>query len=93
MATFKGPIRFDGSLGDLRSYWDSDLKEQILSQNRGRNAKTYNNPRVKELNREFKALNIWTKILRMGSDDLAYLKKGRQNGKLVKIAKRIQKMD
>ena len=94
MARIKGPIKFDGRLGNIRSYWDSDSKQQTLSTIPEGNKKAFKNrknaARVKELNLEFTAVNIWTKLLRWGNDDLSYLKKGRLNGKLVSIGKQIQ---
>ena len=93
MARFKGPIQFTGSLGNLRSYWDEDTQQQIISLKRGKNPDNYQNDTVDELNQEFKAVNIWAKLIRESTLDLVYLKKGRLNGKLVKIAKQIQTLD
>jgi hypothetical protein len=96
MARFKGPFKFEGSLGGFRSYWDSDTGEQIISTTRGKNPKNYKNrasaSNVLALNEEFKAANIWSKMIRDATMDLAYLKKGRINGDLVAIAKIIQSM-
>lgn len=96
MARFKGPFQFDGSLGNFRSYWDSDTKQQIVSTKREGDKTAFKNrknaERVKELNQEFIAVNIWTKLIRKGNDDLSYLKKGRLNGKLVSIGKGIQQL-
>ena len=89
MARFKGPIQFTGSLGNLRSYWDEDSGQQIISLKRGPNPENYKNDRVEELKQEFTALNIWAKLIRTKTLDLIYLKKGRLNGKLVKIAKQM----
>ena len=97
MARIKGPIQFEGSLGNIRSYWDSDTKQQTLSIKRQGYPKAFKNRKnadnVKKLNLDFKGVNIWTKLLRTGNDDLSYLKKGRLNGKLVSIGKRIQLMN
>jgi hypothetical protein len=97
MGRIKGPIQFEGSLGNIRSYWDSDAKQQTVSTKRQGYPKAFKNrksaARQKELNLEFKGVNIWTKLLRRGNDDLSYLKKGRLNGKLVSIGKGIQLMN
>lgn len=93
MARFKGPIQFIGSLGNLRSYWDEDTQQQILSLKRGKNPDNYQDDIVDALNQEFKAANIWSTLIRRSTLDLVYLKKGRLNGKLVKIAKQIQTLD
>ena len=97
MARIKGPVKFEGRLGNIRSYWDSDTKQQILSTIPEGGKKAFKNRnsanRVKELNLEFTAVTIWTKLLRKGNNDLNYLKKGRLNGKLVSIGMGIQKMN
>ena len=93
MARISGPFKINGSFGNLRAYKDSDTGEEILSTKRRKNSKNHKNAMLVRLNREFKALNIWAKIIRRGTLDLIYLKKGRLNGKLVSIAKRIQLMD
>ena len=93
MARIKSPFNITGSFGGFRSYRDGDTGEQILSTKRGKNPANYKNGRTDELNEEFKAVNIWTKLLRRGNDDLSYLKKGRINGLLVRIGKRIQLMN
>ncbi len=96
MASIKGPIQFTGRLGDIRSYYDKDLKKQILSTKGGINKNIIkNNPklwRTKAMNKEWIACGIWARIIRNGTGDLSDLKNGRNNGKLIGIAKRIQKM-
>ena len=97
MAIINEPFNFNGSVGGYRSYRDGDTGKQILSTKRRKNSKNYKNKsgaaRVNELNMEFKALNIWAKLIRRGTYDLSYLKKGRINGKLVSIGKQIQQMN
>jgi len=93
MARIRGPFKINGSFGNIRVYEDGDTHEQILSEKRGKNPKNHHNAKLKRLNREFKALNVWAKLIRRGTIDLVYLKKGRLNGKLVAIAKKIQQMD
>lgn len=94
MAILKGPIQFNGKLGGVRSYWDKDLKKQVLATIGGLNKNliehNHNLWRVKAMNVEFAACSIWSKIIRRKTEDLSYLKNGRINGKLVKIAKLIQ---
>jgi hypothetical protein len=93
MARISGPFKIKGSFGNLRAYHDGDIDDDILSTKRGKNSKNHNNVMMVGLNSEFKALNVWTKIIRRITLDLVYLKKGRLNGKLVSIAKKIQSMD
>jgi hypothetical protein len=97
MAILKGPLQFTGSVGGFRSYKDGDTGKQVLSTKRTGDKKAFKKSKksknVKLVNTEFIALSIWTKLIRIETIDLAYLKKGRLNGKLVSIAKRIQLMD
>ena len=93
MARISGPFKINGSFGNIRVYEDGDTHEQILSEKRRMNSKNHHNAKLSRLNREFKALNIWAKLIRWVTLDLIYLKKGRLNGKLVSIAKKIQAMD
>jgi hypothetical protein len=97
MATLKGPLQFTGSLGSMRSYFDNDSGKQILASKGGANKNIIKNnknlERVRDQNREFKACNTWVNMVRRGTEELSYLKNGRINGKLVSIAKTIQKMN
>ena len=93
MAKIKPPFIINGSFGNFRAYHDGDTGEEILSTKRRKNPKNYKNAMVEMLNREFTALIIWAKIIRLSTLDLIYLKKGRLIGKLISIAKRIQLMD
>ena len=97
MATLKGPLQFTGSMGDMRSYYDKDSGKQILASKGGANKNIIKNnkslERVRDMNREFKACNIWAKMVRNGTEDLSYLKSGRIHGKLVSIAKTLQKLN
>ncbi|NWJ51623.1 MAG: hypothetical protein HXX14_12230 [Bacteroidetes bacterium] len=97
MAQSKGPIRFKGSLGDIRSYYDSDLKKWIYSTKGGANKELIKNSpafaRTRELNEEWKGNSIWAKIIRKGTDGLSQLKQGRNNCYLLMIAEKIQVMN
>jgi len=97
MAESKSPIRFIGSLGNIRSYYDSDLRKWIYSTKGGANKNLIkNNPafaRTRELNEEWKGNSIWAKTVREGTDGLSHLKQGRNNCYLLKIAERIQVMN
>ena len=97
MAIIKGPLRFSGSLGGIRGYYDRDLKKWIYA-NKGGACKPLikNNPAfisTRKLNQEWKGCNIWSKLIRKGTDELDVLKQGRNNCNLLKIAKQIQQMD
>jgi len=97
MATLKGPIQFDGSVGDVRSYYDSDLKKQVLSTKRRSNKNIIKeNPslwRQDAMSVEFGGCSTWATIIRSETIEHVYLKKGRHNGKLSGIGRRIQLMD
>jgi len=96
MAILKGPIQFDGSLGDVRSYYDKDAKKQVLSTKGGCNKNQLENNEslvnVVHTNREFSACSMMAKLIRKGTFDLVYLKNGRIQGKLISIVKSIQNM-
>jgi hypothetical protein len=97
MATSEGPIRFSGSLGGIKSHYDKDLKKWIYSTKGGANKNLIHNnkafARTRELNEEWKGCNIWSKSIRLATENLRHLKQGRSNYKLLKIAKRIQVMN
>ena len=97
MAILKGPLQFTGSLGSMRSYYDKDSGKQILATKGGVNKNILKNnkslARVRDMNREFKACSMWAKLVRNGTEDLRYLKNGRIHGKLISIAKALQKMN
>lgn len=97
MAILEGLIKFAGSFGGIRSYWDKDAKKQILSTKKTGNKNIIkNNPKlwlIKALNDEWAGCCIWSKIIRQKTEELVYLKNGRQNGKLTGIAKFIQEMN
>ena len=97
MATLKGPIQFDGSVGNIRSYYDHDAKKQVLA-NKGGASKNlvHNNPKLWRQDAmcdEFSPCSSWAKIIRSETDELSYLKAGRHNGKLTAIGRRLQEMD
>lgn len=97
MATSKGPIQFSGSLGGIRGYYDRDLKKWIYT-NKGGACKPLikNNPafvKTRAMNQEWQGCNVWSKLVRYGTEELKNLKQGRNNCNLLKIAKQIQCMN
>lgn len=94
MARFIGPFKFSGNVGGFHGHWDEDLQEWILSTQKQKNPNHNKHaPRALENNEEFKAMCIWSKLIRRMTDEVVYLKKGRRVGELNAIAKKIQLMD
>jgi hypothetical protein len=97
MAILKGPIQFDGSIGNLRSYYDSDLKKQVVSTKGGASKQHIkNNPKLwrqDAMSDEFGASSAWAKIIRTETWEQDDLKKGRNHGKLTAIGRRLQEMN
>jgi hypothetical protein len=79
MATLTGPLHFTGSLDAMRSHYDQDSGKQILSGKGGMTKNPIKNNkslvRVRDMNREFQACSLWAKLVRLGTEELVYMKK------------------
>jgi hypothetical protein len=97
MGRSKSLIRFTGSIGEIRSYYDSDIKDWVYSTKGGANKELIKNnkafARTRELNVEWKGNAKWAKAVRIATNGLNNLKQGRNNCNLLKIGKKIQTMD
>ena len=94
MARFIGPFKFSGNVGGFHGHWDEDLQDWVLSSEKQKNPNHNKHaPRALENNEEFKAMCMWSKLIRYQTFDVVNLKKGRRVGELNKIAKKIQLMD
>lgn len=97
MAQLKGPIQFSGSVGNIRSYYDKNLKRYILSTKGGASkALIYNNPafaRTRENMNEWKACGKWASQVRKSLVSIAHLHQGGYFPDIVALSKRIQKHD
>ena len=94
MARFVGPFKFSGNVGGFRGYWDKDLKEWIVATTKQKNPNHNKHaPRAQENNVEFTGVVMWSKVIRLMTEDVVYLKKGRRVGELNAIGKKIQLMD
>ena len=89
MGRSKSLIKFTGSVGELRSYYDSDLKDWIYATKGGANKELIKNnrafARTRELNEEWKGNAMWAKAVRRATSGLDSLKQGRNNCNLLKI--------
>lgn len=96
MAISEGPIQFSGSMGGIRGYYDRDIKKWVYTTKGGAcKPLIKNNPafeRTRGLNHEWQGCNVWSKLVREGTEELKNLKQGRNNCNLLKIAKQIQCM-
>ena len=97
MARNKGPIQFEGSLGNIRSYYDKSLRKYILSTKGGANRDLImNNPsfaRTRDCMNEFTACSKWASTFRKSLLCLAHLMYSRFFAGVVKLAKEIQLRD
>jgi len=97
MAELKGPFQFTGSLGNLRSYYNSTLKRYILSTKGGASKELiYNNPafaRTRENMQEFKACGKWASQMRKSLDSIENLHAGYYFADIIALGKSIQKHD
>jgi len=97
MAHNDGPIKFNGSLGNIRSYYDSGLKKTILTTKGGANKNLIlNNPafaRTRDCINEFTACSIWASLLRRSFLDIDHLMYSRYYAEIVKLTKEIQVKD
>ena len=97
MAVVEGPIRFNGSVGDLSCYYNKALKKWILRKKGGphkkhiKKSKKFKNVRLNMS--EFKACGEWCHLLRMGLFELDDFNWGMYMSGIVQLAKTIQLMD
>ena len=97
MAQLKGSILFSGSVGNIRSYYNKQLKRYILATKGGASKELIlNSPvfaRTRENMTEFTACSLWASQLRKSLRDIAHLHQGYYFSEIVAQAKCIQKHD
>lgn len=97
MARLKGPILFSGSLGNVRSFYNSKLKRYILATKGGASKKTIETSpvfaRTRENMSEFGACGRISSQLRKSLLSISHLFWGNYFGEIVKAAKVIQTHD
>jgi len=97
MAEIEGPIRFNGSLGDVSCYYNSVLKKWIVRKKGGPHKEHIKKSRVFKITRlnmtEFKACGKWCHLLREGLIELDDFNWGLYMSGVVQLAKTIQLMD
>jgi hypothetical protein len=97
MAVIEGPIRFNGSIGDVSCYYNSVLKKWIFRKKGGahknhiKKSKKFKNVRLNMA--EFKACGEWCHLLRMGLFELDDFNWGLYMSGIVQLSKTIQLMD
>jgi hypothetical protein len=97
MAEIEGPIRFNGSMGDVTCYWNSVLKKWIVRKKGGprkehiKKSRVFKNTRLNMA--EFKACGKWCHLLREGLWELDDYNWGLYMSGVVQLAKTIQLMD
>lgn len=97
MAQLKGAIQFTGSLGNIRCYYDRQLKRYTLSTKGGATKEQINNnsafARTRENMSEFAACGKWASQLRKSLLSIGHLHQGYYFGDIVALGKIIQKQD
>jgi hypothetical protein len=97
MAQLKGPFYFLGSFGNIRSYYDKNLKRYILSTKGGATKELINNnpafARTRENMNEFIACGKWSSQLRKSLVSISHLHQGAYFPEIVSLSKRLQKHD
>lgn len=97
MARLTGLLKFTGSLGNLRSYYDKNSKQYIVATKGGASRELImNHPafaRTRDNMNEFKALGLWASLFRIALDCISHLHRGYYFSEMVSMAKRIQNMD
>ena len=97
MAQLKGAIQFTGSLGNIRCYYDRQLKRYTVSTKGGATKEQINNnatfARTRENMSEFSACGKWASQLRKSLLSIAHLHQGYYFGDIVALGKIIQKQD
>jgi hypothetical protein len=97
MAQLNGPIRFTGSVGNVRAYYDKRLKRYILSTKGGANKELIlNSPafvRTRENMSEFGGCSKWAAKIKNSFIALVQLFQGNYFPRIVSVGKNIQKND
>ena len=97
MARHKGPINFDGSLGNFRSYHDPSTGKQIDGETGGPTSEEFwNNPNYAPAQRraiEMGGRSKWASLLKLGLFDIRHLMHSRAFNNIVAAGRPIQALD
>ena len=97
MAEIVGPIRFNGSMGDVTCYYNSVLKKWIVRKKGGANKNLIKKSKAFKVVRlnleEFKACGKWCHLVRESLIELDDFNWGLYMSGIVQLAKTIQLMD
>jgi hypothetical protein len=97
MATNEGPIKFRGSFGNMRGYYDSGLKRNILSTKGGANKNLIKNSpafaQSRKCMNEFAGCSKFASMVRMCLLSISQLMYSRYYSGIVRLSKEIQVRD
>jgi len=97
MARHKGPLNFDGSLGNFRSYFDPSTGKQIDGETGGPTTEEFwNNPKYEPAQKraiELGGRSKWASFLKQGLFDIRHLMHSRAFNNIVAAGKPIQALD
>jgi len=97
MARHKGPLNFDGSLGDFRSYFDPSTGKQIDGETGGPTSEEFwNNPKYEPAQKraiELGGRSKWASFLKQGLFDIRHLMHSRCFNNIVAAGRPIQTLD
>ena len=97
MARHKGPINFDGSLGNFRSYYDPSTGKQIDGETGGPTSEEFwNNPNYEPAQKraiEMGGRSKWASYIKLGLFDIRHLMHSRAFNNIVAAGRPIQALD
>ena len=97
MARHKGPLNFDGSLGNFRSYFDPSTGKQIDGETGGPTSEEFwNNPNYEPAQKraiEMGGRSKWASLLKLGLFDIRHLMHSHAFNNIVAAGRPIQALD
>jgi hypothetical protein len=97
MSTINGPFDFNGSMGNMRSYYDPSLGKQVLSGKGGPTREQFltdpNYARQRQVSSEFIGRSIWASQVRQSLSDIGHLMYSRCFNQIMTSGKYIQQRD
>ena len=97
MSIIKGPFKFTGNMGNMRSYYDPSLDEQILARNGGPTRERFlNDPsyaRQRQVSSELIGRSLWSSQVKQSLSDIGHLMNSRCFNLIMTSCKSIQQRD
>ena len=97
MSIINGPFDFNGSMGNMRSYYDPSLGKQVLSRKGGPTREQFltdpNYERQRQVSSEFIGRSLWASQVRQSLSDIGHLMYSRCFNQIMTGGKYIQQRD